>query len=367
MHLSKQILIFLVATLLYSCKAKTKSPSKARYPYAISDFPESLQPDLVRLVEKGIVEGNDTSLRKASDADLIRLGNAEHPLLRVAAFREIMERPSFNHFDVVMNHLDDTALVFFDVGEFGIKDGSVSDDILFNTTWKTEAEKDKMVEEVLSRHNYLQAAYAALWSLEPREKHYQSIREMASRSTGVWGFELNFGSAEDALNGLASFRKKEDIPLIKERLLERCWKISDKGFQLMQNFPDTAYMDVLEKYHEREFYNFTGFRPHGFTGFPTSNAAPEDFIRALVVQQSDRSAALLDTMLTILPKMGCFPDKESVTNAIITEIWDHPCPAYARLREKIRRRAEELNKNRGILTMIPSTGISDTTKRTIRW
>jgi hypothetical protein len=46
-------------------------------------------------------------------------------------------------------HLDDTALVFIDAGEFGIWDRTVSDDILQEAGWKTQEAKNKTVEKVL--------------------------------------------------------------------------------------------------------------------------------------------------------------------------------------------------------------------------
>src|SRR5215203_1893649 len=112
----------------------------------------------------------------------------------------------------------------------------------------------------------------------------------------------------------------------------------------MKEFPDTAYLDVLQIYHRRQFYKFSGNRPHGFSGVVADRAAPEDFIQALVVQQNDKSAKLLDTMLTFLPKYTCLPDKENITEEVITSIWEHPCSAYAKLREKIKPKAEEILK-----------------------
>jgi hypothetical protein len=178
---------------------------------------------------------------------------------------------------------------------------------------------------------------------------------------------LCFDDIEYALYGLANFKKKEDIQLIKNKLLEHVWKLSDVSFRLMKEFPDTAYLDVLQTYHRRQFYKFSGTRPHGFTGYNADRAAPEDFIEALVVQQNDRSAKLLDTMLTYLPKYTCLPDKENIINAVIEQIWEHPCPAYARLREKVKHKAEEILKGHITIPLDPIDIPIDTTKRTYRW
>jgi len=362
----KQLIIPLLTFIFCSC-----NNSNNKYPYAIKDFSKKLQPYLVKMVEKGIVMGGDSALSHiATDAELERLGRSEHPILRAAAFREMLERKSFNHFDIVMKHLDDTALVFTDAGEFGIWDRTVSDDILQEAEWKTQEEKNKTVDQVLTKHNYLRSAYIALEGLEPQEKYYPFIKDMATRSRRLdpyEGYELGFGDIEHALYGLAKFRKKEDAQIIKKKLMEHVWRMSDVSFRFMKDYPDTAYFDVLQTYHRRQFYKFSGNRPHGFTGYPADRAAPEDFIQALVVQQTEKSARLLDTMLTYLPKYERMPDKETIINEIITAIWEHPCPAYAKLREKIKPKAKELLKGQISIPLDTYPTPVDTTGRTYRW
>ena len=362
-----RLLLFIsVMLLLWSCKTENK------YNHSIKDFRSSLQPHLTKMVEKGIVMHSDSALKNMMTNDeLERLGKSEHPILRAAAFREMLRRESFNHFDIVIKHLDDTALVFTDAGEFGIWDRTVSDDILQEAEWKTRAEKDKTVDEVLTMHNYLRSAYIILQSLQPQEKYYQYIKNMATRPRRVdpnEGYELGFGDIEYALYGLAKFKKKEDAEIIKKRLLEHVWWLSDISFQFMAEFPDTAYFDVLQTYYRRKFYKFSGNRPHGFTGYPADRAAPEDFITALVMQKTDSSAKLLDTMLSYLPKYTCLPDKENIINEVITAIWDHPCRAYIKLREKIKPKAEEILMQRISIPMDSSYRTRvDTTERKFRW
>ena len=140
----KQLLIPLIAFILCAC-----NNSNTKYPYAIKDFPKKLQPYLVKMVEKGVVMHSDSALRHmATDGDLELLGISEHPILRAAAFREMLQRKSFNHFDIVIKHLDDTALVFTDAGEFGIWDRTVSDDILQEAEWKTREEKNQLPDQL---------------------------------------------------------------------------------------------------------------------------------------------------------------------------------------------------------------------------
>ncbi|HRH50759.1 MAG TPA: hypothetical protein PLP23_18550 [Panacibacter sp.] len=365
MHKARLLLFVSTIVLLWSCKTDNK------YNYAIKDFRKSLQPYLVKIVSKGIVMYYDSSLRHmATDNELIQLSQSEHPVLRASAFREILHRTSFNQFDILMNHLEDTALVDTDAGEFGIWTRTVSDDILQEANWNTEVEKSKTVEQVLTKHNYLRSAYIILENLEPQQKYYSFIKEMATRPRRLSddGYELDFWDIEYALYGLAKFKKREDIKVIEKQMAENVWKLSDISFRLLKEYPDTAYFDILQAYHRRRFYKFSGNRPGGFSGYVADRAAPEDFIQALVVQQSDKSAKLLDTMLTRLPLQTCMPDKEYIFDEVITAIWEHPCPAYVKLREKIKPKAEKILKSQISLPMDSSYQVQlDTTARKIRW
>lgn len=361
-----RLLLFILTTFLFwSCKTDSK------YNYAIKDFRNSLQPHLIKIVSKGIVMYYDSSLRNmATDNELVKLSQSEHPVLRASAFREMLLRNSFNHFDILMNHLDDTAMVETDAGEFGIWTRTVSDDILQEAGWKTKDEKSKTIEKVLFKHNYLRSAYIILERIEPQDKYYPFIKDMATRPRRLSddGYELAFGDIEYALYGLAKFKKQDDVKIIKKQMMENVWKLSDVSFRLLKEFPDTSYFDILQTYHRRRFYKFSGNRPGGFSGYVADRAAPEDFIQALVVQQSNRSANLLDTMLNRLPLQTCMPDKESIINEIVTAIWEHPCPAYVRLREKIKPKAEENLKWQISIPMDSSYQIPiDTTAIKIRW
>jgi hypothetical protein len=348
-----------------SCKNKQGNT------YAIKDFRKSLQPFLFNIVSKGIVTYHDNSqIKSITDNELIRIGKSENPVLRATVFKEMLDRNSFNHFDIIMNHLDDTAIVATDAGEFGIWFQTVSDYILQDATWETSQTKNMTIEQVLTKHNYLRSAYTILLQLKPQEKYYSYIRDMATRPRRVdryEGYELGFGDIEYALYGLAKFKKKEDVQIIKNKLMKNISELSDVSFRLMKEFPDSAYFEILQTYHRRQFYKFSGNRPYGFSGIIADKAAPEDFIEALVIQQNDRSARLLDTMLTYIPRYTCMPDKEKITDEVIMAIWEHPCPAYTTLRKKVRPKVEEYSKERISIPVDTYSVPVDTTKRIIHW
>lgn len=74
-------------------------------------------------VSTGIVgyDSASTFIQKhATNEELTLLGRSEHPILRTVALREMLSRTGFDHFGVIMNHLNDTATVAIDAGEWGI-------------------------------------------------------------------------------------------------------------------------------------------------------------------------------------------------------------------------------------------------------
>jgi hypothetical protein len=62
------------------------------------------------------------------------------------------------------------------------------------------------------------------------------------------------------------------------------------------------------------------------------------------------------------------PDKNNIIDEVIIAIWEHPCSAFARLREKIRPKAEEILKWQISVSMDSSYPVrADTTAEKIRW
>ncbi|MCP9749859.1 hypothetical protein EGI32_02610 [Ferruginibacter sp. HRS2-29] len=314
---------------------------------------------------------SDSALRHmATDNELIRLSQSEHPVLRSSAFAEMLKRKSFDQFDVVMGHLDDTAFVQVDDGEFGVAEYRVSDNILLYSTWESKAKRDETIEKVLQQHNYLWSAYFILEMIQPQEKYYSIIKNMATRlrDISVYGFETKFREVEFALYGLAKFKKRQDIDVIKKKMMENCWQLSHVSLRLIGEFPDTAYFDVLREYYRRSFFKYTGHSRNGFSGAYYDRADPEDFIKALVAQQSDSSAKMLDNLLTRLPLENCMPDKDHIIYNVIEEIWEHPCVAYRNLRKKIRRRAEDMFKSDIVLPDYLQNDVPvDTAKKVYYW
>lgn len=337
--------------------------------YAIRDFREPLQSHLVDMVSRGIVMHSDSALREmATDKELMQLSRCEHPVLRAAALREMLDRRSSDHFDVLMNHLDDTALVVIDRGEFGLDFRMVSDDMLRRAGWKNEDARNKTIDQVLTRHNYLRSAYTILAEIDAQEKYYPYIKDMATRPRRLDdGTELAFEDIEYALYGLAKFGKQADKQIIKEQLLDNVWRLGGMSFQLMKEFPDTAYTEVLRTYHRRRFYRFSGDDSEGFTGDVRNRATSNEFIDALIAQKTKSSAQQLDTMLQHLPTIPCVRNIKYVEDNLVLRIWQSHDPVYSKLRARIKNKAERI-MNEQITFDVPRYEMqSDTALEPVRW
>lgn len=310
--------------------------------YAVRDFDKKLQPYLTKVVATGVV-GYDSVTRyvkgTASDKELEWLSKSEHPVLRAIALEEMLKRPSFDHFAMIMGHLDDTAMVAVDWGEFGIKPYRVSDNMLHNGHWKDSVAKNKTIEEIILKHNYLNAAYTKATAIRPNETLYASIKEMALRKrnyNGDYG-EMNFDEIERALYALAKFRKPGDVPIIKQLLLENSYRTGKFSFKLMQENPEEAYWEILQQYFPKEFYRRTCD-----DRFPD---AGEDFINAVAAYKNDSSAKILKVILDRKPFMPCLADTNYLKHELACAIWNNECLAYSGMRKQVEHTIIEDKKN----------------------
>lgn len=328
------IYFLLVAGILPpSCGARD-----ARSP-AIRDFRSSLQPYLIKAVSTGVFGFDQATVfieKHATDNELEMLSRSEHPILRAIAFREMQTRPGFDHFALIMNHLDDTATVAEDHGEWGIRFRKISDLIVENGKWKTVDDKNRTIDKIITKHNYLSSAYSIVSRIEKQDKYYPFIKEMAVRESLLEEndrMERPFEEIESALYALACYQKKEDIPLIQQMFLSNISRMRSQAFELMEAYPDTSYLEVLRKYAKRQLYRLICQE--------RSTTAAEAFIKAIAVYKSDSSARILNTILSRKPFMPCQADTATLQDVLIRSIWANPCPAYSKLREQIKGEAEK--------------------------
>ncbi len=319
MHLLKPITILLIFALLQSCKQGLK------YHYAIRDFREALQPALGEIVSKGFVDYYDTTVRfikaNASDRELMKMSRSELPVLRAAALRLMTERPSIDNFKLILEHLDDTAIAGVDHGEWGVEYHMVADVLIHNSKWATMADKNRTIDSVVMGHNNLESAYFILYKLQPEEKYYAYIKKMAQQ-------DRSFDNIEDALYALAKYKRKKDVFLIKEKLLRNMWRLGHFPFRLLQNYPDTAYLEVFDEYSKKALYKNIKVN--------RSFVEAQEFFSALASYQTPKSAEILGHILNRKPFLPPYSDSAYLLDALVGSILDNKCEAYMKLEAQIK-------------------------------
>ena len=337
--MGKALVSILFCFIILSCK---KNDSK--YPYAINDFSKKLRPYLETIVTKGYTAGYNTSEdyieENATNEELNKLCYSEHPLLRAAAIVVVLERKKGEHFDFIVSHLDDTATIAVEEGEFGIHFKKVADYMVREANWKTLADREKIIDEIIFKHNDLSSAYSILPRINAKEKYYKYIREMAVRDK--WNYEN-----EDALYGLSKFKKKDDVDLIKKELRNKFYFFKSYSFHIMREFQDTAFLNILDEWGRRRFTN-------NFCSEERYTDNSKDFIYALAVYKNERVADIFSRILDWNPKFYCRGDLNYLKNNIYNAIWDNQCDAYSRFMKIVNPFIKEQEENSIKLDPIPA-------------
>jgi hypothetical protein len=329
---------------------------------AIRDFPVSLQPYLTKVVTEGVVGPSPATSYiedHATDSELTQLVRSEHPILRATAVKAMLWRKTFNHFAVLMGHLSDTAIIPTDAGEWGVANKRVSDDLIESARWKTAADKIQTVDEIILHHDYLHAAYTGLRMVKLSEKYYSHIRVMAKRD------RLD-EEIEDALFALASYKRQADIPFIKETLFKLNSFMTTPSFRLMQEYPDTAYMQVLEYYYNKHRFYRGICQSESYTW-----TTGQEFLQTVASYRSVSSARILKDILDRQPFCSCRADTNTLKETLLRAIWANPCPAYAGMLHQIKPKMEALLKSDSLnhLSIDQDSGIAiqDDKEEPIRW
>lgn len=317
-----------------SCKEKTKPP------YAIKDFSQAIQPYLKEMVRKPIVNENEKAVDAydsiISKKELIQLAACEHPVLRAEALLMMARREDENYSDFFMSHLSDTAIIIVEGGEFGYSFKKVSDLLLEKYNWRTEKERNKAVEEVVTNHNYLSSSYKVLLDFGPDEKYYKFIRAMAQRKRRYHN-ELDY-----ALLALARFKKKDDIPLIKKQMMENTLFLDNLSFWLIKEFPDDSYWEVVRRFAERYYMSSSPV----YNDKEYENSA--EFVRFLASCKNDSAANILNDLINDADKKFHLYTEVAVSakKELYYAIWENKCKAYAELIPRIQPYINEQEKRR---------------------
>lgn len=340
---------------LFFCFMLTGCSNKNEYGYTIRDFPDQHQRYLYDIITSGVVglsPSEDSLSMKFPNEELKKLSKSEHPLLRAVALRLLLERAGVDHQSLILSHLDDTALISMDYGEWGFRHTTVADDVLDHSTWKTEEDREVIVRKVLADHNNLHAAYKILHRTEPKPEYYLHIKKMIGR--GKW-----FEETEGALYLLARYKKKEDIPVIKDVMLRNTFWLGVLSFRLIREFPDTSYLSVLDKFERRGMGRKLCEDPY--------STEVDYFFAALASYKQERAAEILSRMLYRQPLVDCGRERNHAKINLMEAIWDNPCPAYAGLHRYIKDSITQIRKGKVELPSYPAPLPTDATGLKFRW
>jgi hypothetical protein len=180
---------------------------------------------------------------KATNEELFTLTSDTNAVVRCYAFQALAEKNYVDVFPVVIRHLSDTAIVHTLYGCLG---GSEKvGDFMLNKVYSRcgndynrhlDVEERATVDSLLiyGSDNRLEMRDEVISRIDPIERYYIRIRQLAT-------VEKN----KEAFLTLSKYRKKQDIPIIKE-LLDDPGR-QEFGFAAVKNFPDQSFYPYLEK------------------------------------------------------------------------------------------------------------------------
>lgn len=198
--------------------------------------------------ELGYNESASVSYLKdsCSKDEILKLTNNKTPIIRILAYRAIVNRNEENFFTILKNHLSDTAKVtwwYYDdaAGEF-----TISDLMIRKAERKlTRQQKDTLIDLILKEHIYLGTAKWIMEDIEPNEKYHSIIKQQAKIKTDNC-HDLSLVLA------IAKFKKREDIPFIKSKFSELSDNpyCNDNIFKGIEIFPDSSFFIILQQYFD---------------------------------------------------------------------------------------------------------------------
>jgi hypothetical protein len=308
--------ILILAAITLSCNYGYKT----KYPYTVKDYSNNLQPYLLKALTLGL-PGYDSAVHflneQSSVEELKKLALCEHPVLRMLALRVLMWRKEIDHYPIIMSHLDDSAMVATDEGEFGMGMKTVTDFMLQHAHWASKEKRNEAADFILMHHNNFSSAYIILRRLPLNEKYYAIVKEMVQRENHSYDYEI-----ENALWYLAQFNRKEDISLIKSIMDANDWWLGQDSFKIMEEYPDDRYLDILQYYGKSTLWR--DMRSDDFR-----NDRMQYFYEAVGVYKNKRAADLLSWLLKYIPAdVRCNYYAEDYCVYLYKAICDNSCESY---------------------------------------
>lgn len=323
----KEYLVLLLAAV---CLSGTEPQSQ--YPYTISDFRPEIGKQINNICRKGQIPFSADSAAKVylrdscTKNELLHLLAFENPLVRVVAYRAIVERNEYNYFSILLGHLDDTVKVTWWCADDVICFERVSDIMIQDVKWRlSRGQKDTLIDRVLTRHIYLDIAWEMMKDIPPQEKYYGIVKAQSQLPPdNCHHLGLTYA--------LAKFGKQEDLPFMHKQFAA----FSDNPycnnyiFKSIEVFPDSSFFDLLTGYFEA-FVESKKQRGYDDLKY---------YCRAVAVYKNESSLAIL----TALTKPGTYPDayyiRQNKENVFIA-LHKHRSPLYESLYNELKPQMSE--------------------------
>jgi len=195
--------------------------------------------------------------KNATESELIILTSHKNAAVRSYAFQALADRNSDKTFDVLLEHLKDTAELETLVGCIGSSE-QVGDFFLgvvyspFNRkgTYELSERQKQLIDSILIFDDNI-----TLWSKsrlisehEPEEKYYTRFREIYLKE-----------KSSASLIALSKFKKESDKEFIIDWLTRKDTDEQYQGLRALRNFIDDDFFQYLTKIHEQEIKKPTGF------------------------------------------------------------------------------------------------------------
>jgi hypothetical protein len=280
----RKITLLFIISILFSCGRENP------YPNSISDFRPELQVHLKKLASEKQLPSKDTVARNyitesCTKEELLKLIKCEDPVLRVIAYRTLVNKKDKDYFKILLSHLNDTTKVTWWYYEDAANDFMVSDLMIRKVVSEkklSQIQKDILVDRVLLKHLYLPNSIWMMCEIKPQEKYYSIIKAQALK-------KVDECSKLAITYSLARFKKEKDIPLIKQNFKQFSHNINCNNyiFQSIEAFPSKELFPILLKYFNKEIR----------IKKPASYEDLKYYCRAIAKYKNDESLLLLEKLL----------------------------------------------------------------------
>ncbi|MGV9004932.1 hypothetical protein [Flavobacterium sp.] len=243
----KKIAYIFIISILFSCGRENPYPNK------ISDFRSELQIPLKKLASEKKLPSSDTIARNyikenCTKEELLKLLKCEDPILRVIAYRTLVNKNEKDYFKILLEHLSDTTKVEWWYYEDAANKFMVSDLLIRkaeDSRKLTQTEKSILIDSVLLNHSYLDISNWMIQDIEPNEKYYSIIKQKSKLKTDRCGVQLG------ACYALSKFKKKEDLEFLKNIFNNLESPCEDWIFKAIEENPNQIYFPILKKYFDK--------------------------------------------------------------------------------------------------------------------